>query len=466
MKACRSILGLFVFLVSNVFSQTSVDKSRFIDDIFVNSLTKQSTYPLLSELCNTYTKRLSGSAGLEGSMKWSQHKMEEFGFDNVHLQEVLVPHWVRGDAEEAFFVNNKDETVHLKVLALGRSVGTPDQGVTAEVVEVSDLKEIASLGKEKISGKIVFINKPFEQQYIDTFKGYSATVPIRSSGPSDAARYGAVACVIRSVSTANDDNPHTGALKYAKDAPCIPAAALGVLSAKKLSSSLKHNPKTRLTLKIHCQTLPDNISHNVIGEISGSEHPERIIMVCGHLDAWDAGTGAQDDGAGCMQVLNAIRTLQLMGYKPLNTLRVVLVTNEENGLKGAKRYAEFAVKNKERHIFALESDAGGFTPRIIKFDGSDSTLKKIEQWLNLFPTATIEKIISGGGGSDVGPLNKETGTPVGALMPDSQRYFDYHHSAADVLEAVNPRELELGTASIASFVYLVDQLGLQTSDHH
>lgn len=231
-------------------------------------------------------------------------------------------------------------------------------------------------------------------------------------------------------------------------------------SAKKLSRSLNHNPNIKLSLKINSQTLPDILSHNVIGEIRGSENPDKIIMIGGHLDAWDVGEGAHDDGAGSVQSLYTLRTLKNFGYKPKNTLRVVLFTNEENGLRGGKEYAKITAQKNEDHLFALESDAGGFTPRGFSIKGPDSTVNKMNQWLHYFPKQTIEKISLGGGGADIGPLHKLTGTPIGVLLPDSQRYFDFHHSPADVFKAVNAREFELGTASLTSLIYLVDQFGL------
>jgi len=456
----RSLILLFTaFLLTYSFSQAPDAHTLFIKNIYEESLTARNTNTVLQQLCQKFPRRLSGSNGLEDAVQWTKSLMEGYDFDNVFLQEVMVPHWERGEKESAYFYNSKGKKEHLSILALGRSIATPVAGISAQIIQVGSLQEIAQLGKEKIQGKIVYINKPFEQHFIRTFEGYTETVKIRTRGPSEAAKYGAVACVIRSVGTADDDYAHTGSLLYAANVPQIPAAALSVKSAKKLESALQHNPQSQLYLKINSKTLPDKMSHNVIGEIKGSEKPEKIIVIGGHLDAWDVGQGAHDDGAGCMQSVMALRMLQQMGYKPNNTLRVVLFTNEENGTKGGKKYAEYAFKNKEDHIFALESDAGAFTPRAIGINGPDSLVQKVKNWIKYFPDFTIDKIIKGKGGSDVEPLHKEMDTPVGSLMPDSQRYFDFHHTHADVFEAVNARELEMGTASMASFIYLVDQLG-------
>jgi carboxypeptidase Q len=459
-----SLLTLSVILIlmaiNNIFSQINDPHKNFVDSIYNKALTSTPTHKLLRELTSKFPHRLSGSAGAKGAVNWAKKTMEETGFDNVFLQDVMVPHWVRGDQEEASLIDDAGNKINFAVLALGRSVATPPKGILAEVVEVQSVDEVAKLGREKIEGKIVFYNRPFSPNLIRTFSGYMATVGQRSKGPSQAARYGAVAVIIRSVSTGDDDFPHTGALVYAKDAPQIPAAALGVRSAERFTEILHKNPSQKLFLKINSQTLPDVKSHNVVGEIRGSENPEEIILVGGHLDAWDVGQGAHDDGAGTMQSISALHILKELGYKPKHTLRAVMFINEENGLKGGKKYAELAMKNKEKHILAIESDAGGFTPRAFGVKVADSSLAKMQDWLKYFPDFTIESIIKGYGGADINPLNKADGTPVCGLVPDSQRYFDFHHSPADVFSAVNKRELELGTASIATLIYLVDQFGL------
>ncbi|KAA3610007.1 MAG: peptidase M28 family protein [Calditrichaeota bacterium] len=453
------LFGLFVFWGS-LFSQTKDSHKTFINKIYSEALVKTPTHKLLKELTTKFPHRLSGSKGADGAVKWTKQVMQDFGFDNVFLQDVMVEHWERGEKEQAYIVDKNGNKVEFSILALGRSISTPESGITAEVVKVQSLDEVAELGREKIEGKIVFYNRSFEHKHLRTFSGYVGTVNQRTKGPSQAARYGAIAVVIRSVSSGDDDFPHTGTLGYAKDAPQIPAGALGNHSANKLAEILESNPQQKLFLKINSQTLPDAKSYNVIGEIKGSEHPEKIIAVGGHLDAWDVGQGAHDDGSGCMQSISALKILQRMGYKPKHTLRAVMFINEENGLRGGKTYADSAVNKKEKHIIAIESDAGGFTPRAFGLKGPDSTLAKMQEWLKYFPDYTIESIKKGYGGPDINPLNKADGTPTIGLVPDSQRYFDFHHSPADVFSAVNKRELELGTASMATLIYLVDQFGL------
>jgi len=454
------LLVLMILLSGNVFSQDTSKTQLFINNIFYKTLNTGATYQLLDELCTKFPLRLSGSSGAQGAVKWTKSLMEKYGFDNVFLQEVMVPHWERGDQEVARIIFSDNSKKELSVLALGGSVATGAQGVTAKVIEVQTLEEVEKLGQENINGKIVFYNGAFDQSFIETFSGYGKAVRQRSEGASQAAKFGAVAVVIRSVGTAHDDIPHTGSLSYKPDSLKIPAAALGVLSAELLSNELKNNPELKLFLKMNCRTLPEALSYNVVGEIKGSVFPEKIILVGGHLDAWDVGHGAHDDGAGVMQSISTAKTLMDLGYKPRHTLRVVMFMNEENGLRGGKKYAELAVKNNENHLLAIETDAGGFTPRGFTFEGPDSTLFIMQNWLKYFPDMTISFFSKGGGGADIGPLNKANGTPIVGLRPDPQRYFDFHHSPADVFSAVNRRELELGTASLATLIFLVDQYGL------
>ncbi|MCA9732535.1 MAG: M20/M25/M40 family metallo-hydrolase [Deferribacteres bacterium] len=449
----------FTLSIATAFAQDNKNHSEFIDGVYKKCLTEGTTYQLLGELCEKFPNRLSGSPGAEKAIAWTKEVMQKYEFDNVFLQEVMVPHWVRGEKEQASIATGSSK-IDLAILALGRSVATPAEGLTAEVIVVKSLEEIENLAPDKVAGKIVFYDEPFAQEFANTFRGYGASVQKRVAGASRAAKLGAVAVVIRSVGTGDDDFPHTGSLRYDEDAPQIPAAALGAHSADKLAKILQKNPKAKLFLKMNCQTLPDVLSYNVIGEIKGSENPEAIIAVGGHLDAWDTGQGAHDDGAGVMQSIAALQTLKSLSYKPKHTLRAVMFINEENGLRGGLKYADLAVENNEKHIIAIESDAGGFTPRAFSFKGADSSVAKMQNWIAYFPNNTIDAIRAGHGGADIGPLNKADGTPVAGFIPDGQRYFDFHHSPADVFSAINKRELELGTASLASFIYLIDQEGL------
>ncbi len=456
-------LFFLIILTAAVTAQSDSLEQRdrkMIRSIFDEALRSGESYQLLDYLCNQIGPRLSGSENAAKAVEWTRKVMTDFGFDRVFLQSVLVPHWERGEKETAEIVYPDGRREALNMLAIGGSVPTPATGITAEVVEVHSLEEVRELGREKIAGKIVFYNRAFDQTVIHTGAGYGGVVDQRVYGASRAAELGAAAVVIRSATSAFDDAPHTGTLVYVDSLPKIPAGALGVQSAIKLSSMLEKNPNLKLMLKINSKWHPDAPSHNVVGELRGTEQPDKIILVGGHLDSWDVGQGAHDDGAGCMHAIGALRTLQKLGYKPRHTLRAVMFMNEENGNRGGEKYAELAVANKESHLILIESDAGGFTPRSFGVTAADSTIEKMSQWASLFPAETICNFKKGGGGVDIRPLHKADGTPMIGFRPDSQRMFDVHHSANDTFDSVNRRELELGTASIAALIYLIDQYGL------
>ena len=442
---------------TNQQPELNLEDTKTIKQLFDESLTTRETYNLLDHLCNNIGHRLSGSEGAAKAVEWTEQLMNDYGFDKVYKQDLFVPNWKRGDKEVARIEGSNEE---LSILALGMSVATPEEGLTVEVVEVQGLEEVESLGQEKIEGKIVFYNRPTDQRLITTGAAYGGAVDQRAAGPAVAAKYGAVGVVIRSVGTAFDDIPHTGTTRYQDNIPRIPAAALGVLSADRLTEALKQDPNTKLFLKMNCQTLEDAPSHNVIGELTGSEFPDEIITIGGHLDSWDVGQGAHDDGTGCMQSIQVLRLFQKLGIKPKRTIRAVMFMNEENGTRGGLKYAELAEKNNENHLIALESDGGAFTPRGFGVTAEDTTIEKFRSWLPHFDQNTISYIKKGGGGVDIGPLNRTLGTPTIGFIVDSQRAFDIHHSPGDVFSSVHPRELELGTASIAGLIYLIDKYGL------
>ena len=430
-----------------------------ITQFYGDALGERESYNLLRDLSKDIGQRLSGSEGAAKAVLWSKEIMEGYGFDSVFLQEVMVPHWERGAYEECFYYEG-NKKINLSILGAGGTVSTPFEGVTAEVVEVKSLEEVDVLGREGVEGKIVFYNKAFNQRYINIGTSYGETGFQRRLGAIKAAEYGAVASVFRSLSSSNDDYPHTGSMSYKEGVASIAHGGLGVLSSIKLSEKIKVDPNTKLTVRLSGKWFPDALSHNVIGEIKGSENPDNIILVGGHLDSWDVSEGAHDDGAGCVHSIGALRLFQKQGIKPKNTLRAVMFMNEENGLRGGTQYAENAIKNNEKHIVAIESDASAYIPRGFGFSGSDEQLEKIQDWLKYFDKNTISYFSKGGGGADIGPLHRRTGTPMFGLSIDGQKYFEIHHTAKDVFEAVHPREMELGTASMASLVYLIDKYGL------
>ncbi|TSD63017.1 M20/M25/M40 family metallo-hydrolase [Inquilinus sp. KBS0705] len=454
------LFATILFSVTGLKAQDSLQIRKLYDEALVNG----QAYENLRYMCKKIGSRLSGSAGAQKSVEWSKKLMESYGFDKVYLQEVMVPHWVRGAKEQGYIIDG-NKRIAVPIAALGMSVATPKAGLTANIVEVKSLQELATLGESVIKGKIVFFNGAFDPRFIETGNGYGAAGIQRFAGPAAAAKYGAIGVIVRSITPALDDYPHTGTTVYAKDGKQIPAAAISTLAANKLSAMLKLRklPLIKFYFKQNCETLPDAKSYNVVGEITGSKNPNSFITVGGHLDSWDLAEGAHDDGTGVIQALEVLRIFKATGYKPKNSVRAVFFMNEENGGKGGLKYAEIAIANKEKHIAAIESDEGGFTPRGFSFEGASSSFIKNlnKEWKPLFEPYEADHLIAGGSGADIGPL-KTTGPGVTLIgfRPDSQRYFDIHHTPNDVFENVNKRELELGAAAMSALVYLIDQHGL------
>lgn len=450
----------FFLLFSIVSFAQNTDEIKF-KEIYKSALTNSKCYSWLDDLSNKVGARLSGSIGAQKGVDYTKAQMETLGLDRVYLQEVMVPKWVRGEKEVAYIIDNKSK-ISIPVCALGGSVATPKNGLTAAVIEVHSIKEIAELGEDKIKGKIVFFNRPMQPDNIETFTSYGGCVDQRFGGAKEASKFGAVATIVRSMNMRLDDFPHTGAQSYG-DLPkdkYIPAAAISTNAAELLSKSLKANPNLKFYLKQSCEQFEDVLSYNVIGEIKGSEYPDRIMVVGGHLDSWDLADGSQDDGAGVVQSMEVLNIFKNIGYKPKNTIRAVLFMNEENGGRGGKKYEELSKANNENHIFALESDSGGFTPRGFSFDTDQANLTKIQTWKGLFEPYLIHSFTKGHSGADIEPITSAKIIKAG-LHPDSQRYFDYHHAANDKFDGVNKRELELGAATMAALMYLIDQNGLQ-----
>ena len=453
---------LITLLLIMFYAEAQQQKdSLMLQSIYRTALLDGKAYDWLDYLTNQIGGRLSGSLNAERAVEWSKEELEKLNLDKVWLQPVLVPKWVRGPKEFALIETEPGVTFNVPITALGGSVATPSVGLKAEVVEVQNFEELAALGREKIDGKIVFFNRPMQADLISTFSAYGGCVNQRYDGAREASQYGAIGVIVRSMSLRMDDYPHTGAMSYG-DQPIskrIPAAAISTNAAEKLSNLLKIAPELKFLFRQQCKQYDDVLSYNVIGEITGSEYPDEIILVGGHLDSWDVGDGAHDDGAGCVQSMEVLRLFQQLDCKPKRTLRVVLFMNEENGLRGGRKYAEMAALKGETHIFALESDAGGFTPRGFNFDLPDHEFAQIRSWEPLFKPYLIHYFEKGGSGADIGPLKTKTNVLAG-LRPDSQRYFDHHHAATDTFDAVNKRELELGAATLTSLIYLYDTYGL------
>ena len=451
---------LFTLIILPFFALSQTDE-KVISDIYTNSLTNGQSYKWLDYLSNNIGSRLSGSLGAEKAVAWTKEELETLGLDNVWLQPVMVPKWVRGVPEFAYIETSPGSTIKVNICALGGSISTPSTGLKAKIIEVSGVDELEKLGKDKIEGKIVFFNRPMDASLINTFESYGGCVNQRYSGAMEASKFGAIGVIVRSMNLRIDDLPHTGSMTYGDIPPDdrIPSAAISTKHADLLSGMVKLDNNIQFYFKQNSKQLDDVLSHNVIGEITGSEYPDEYIVVGGHLDSWDLGDGAHDDGAGCTQSMEVLRLLKLSGIKPKRSIRVVLFMNEENGLRGGNKYAEIAAQKNENHIFALESDAGGFTPRGFYFDCDQSNFEQILSWKSLFKPYLIHFFELGGSGADIGPLKNETNVLSG-LKPDSQRYFDYHHAPNDTFDAVNKRELELGAATMTSLIYLIDKYGI------
>ncbi len=446
----------------NSIGATAQNDSIIIKNLFDEVLKNGKCYDDLTYLTTKIGGRLSGSPEAAQAVAWGKKVMEAIHPDTVYLQEMKVPHWVRGAKETAEVfraVGNSRRRNEMKICALGGSIATPDSGISAEVVEVHSWDELKALGKEGIQGKIVFYNRPMDVTKVHTFEAYGGAVDQRGGGASEAAKYGAVGSICRSMAINNDDFPHTGAMHYKDSITKIPSCAICTNDANLLSDYLKGDKHLKFHFKMSCQTLPDETSYNVVGEIKGTEHPEEIIVFGGHLDSWETGKGAHDDGAGVVQTMEVLRLFKALNIKPKRTIRAVLFMNEENGLRGGKKYAELAKKNNEHHIAAMETDAGGFVPRGISCEMKQEQFDKLLKWKPLLEPYGVNEFTMGGGGADISPL-KEMGIPQMELLVDSQRYFDVHHAVTDVIENVNIRELKLGAGSMAAFIYLFSQYGL------
>jgi hypothetical protein len=441
---------------SNTLSAEEKTDSVSIKTLFNSALTDGKSYAWLRNLTKNIGGRLSGSPEAEKAVKWGQNLMKEVGLDSVWLQPVMVPHWVRGEKEVATYTTNGVQK-SVPICALGFSIATPKKGILAEVLEVKSLDEAKTLGY-KMQGKIVFFNRPFDNTLINTFKAYGGCVDQRVQGAAICGEFGAKGVIVRSMTNSIDDYPHTGTMSYGDlpKAKHIPTAAISSKAAEILSSDLQKNPGLKFYFKQSCKTLPDAPSFNVVGEIKGTDTPENIFVVGGHLDSWDLGEGAHDDGTGVVQSLEVAYLFKKNNIKPKNTIRIVFFMNEENGTRGAKKYAALAKLNKENHIGGLESDAGGHTPRGFSIDANTANTKLLQSWKKLLSPYGLHDLDRGGSGADISPLKAENVTLVG-YRPDSQRYFDYHHTSRDTFDKVNKRELELGSASMASIVYLMDK---------
>ena len=417
-------------------------------------------YTFLRELVSIAPERFSGTPGYQFATDFVARWMKKYGLENVRLEPVVVPRWERGSTEQAVVLasGRHASDVSLSICALGGSIATPPEGVAARVLEVHSFEELAA--KEADARRnIVFFNVPMDPEKLNTRDAYRAVARYRTKGAIEAAKRGALAVLVRSLTLAKDDVPHTGTVEYNDQVTHIPAAALGTLSADLLSNRVKEDEHVRAKVVLSCQPLGNVESFNVVGEIRGLEKPNEIVLVGAHLDAWDVGTGAHDDGAGCAHVLEALDLIRRAGLKPKRTIRVVLFTNEEHGASGAAAYATAAARVSERHIAAIESDHGGFAPRGFNFETDSVTFRKFLQWRRLFEELNAGKFAPGFTATDIQPLVAKGVTGIG-LDPENHRYFDYHHSANDTIDKVHPRELEMGAIVIGLLSFLIAETSM------
>lgn len=458
----RIQLILLTFLLSIAGLQSQDQEALFIKEIYDHTLKNGQCDVWLSFLSDTIGGRLTGSKNAETAVDYTYRVMNDMPIlDKAWKQPCTVPKWMRGDEEQVHISWSGGQKVRLDALSLGNTIGTGPEGVSGEVVEVFGLDTLKLMGPELLQDKIVFFNRPMDPTRQSTGHAYGEAVDQRVHGAARASAQGAKAVLVRSVTLLQDDLPHTGVQSYVDGVEPIPSLAISTNAANKLSALLIDQPVTA-HIKNNPQMLDSVQSHNVIGEIKGSEFPDEIILVGGHLDSWDVGGGAHDDGAGCVHALQVIQTLQDLGYKPKRTIRCVMFMNEENGLGGGKAYAKASNAAGEYHLAAIESDSGGFTPRGFACTAHPSVFKpflanlqKFDEFLDPYDLF----LKAGGGGADIGPLKSQKGLLIG-FRPDNSRYFDFHHTSADVFENVNVRELRMGAAAITSLVYLIDQKGL------
>lgn len=461
MKFIKSLL-LSTFLFPLASGGQSVADSVFISSIYHQALGNDDCYENLRYLCKQIGHRLAGSESAAKAIDWGENVLSGYKPDSVFRMPVEVPHWSRGSKEYAFYTNGSSNRNELKITALGGSIGTNGE-ITAEVVEVKSFEELEKLGESGVRGKIVFFNKAMDALLLNTGAAYGGAYPIRGEGAIRAARLGAVASIIRSLTLAEDDFPHTGAMHYNDSVPRIPAGALSSMSSRLLSNALKQDPTLKLTIHLSCEYYGRRMQANVIAEIKGTVFPDEYITVGGHLDSWDIGEGAHDDGAGIVQSIELIRILKALNYKPKHTIRAVLFINEEFGNDGGVAYAKQCHDNGLIHVAALESDAGGFSPQGFSCDVNDLQYQTILSWKPLLEPYNLLVFRRGGSGVDIRPLKDERVALIGLLV-DGQKYFDYHHTDNDRFENVNKRELQLGAAAMTSLIYLIDQTGIPATD--
>jgi carboxypeptidase Q len=454
---CSLALGLSALSLAagTLGAQTAADMQRLVPAarrITAAALADSMPHRRLAQLVDGFGHRLSGSPSLERAIDWILAEMQRDGFANVRGEPVMVPHWVRG-AESAALVSPREQP--LRMLGLGGSVGTGPDGITAEVLVVNSFAELERR-KSEAAGKIVLWNSPFPTDSAP-FAGYGVAVQYRGGGATAAAKAGAVASLIRSVATFSMRTPHTGGMRYDATTTKIPAAALSVEDAEMLARMQARGEQVWVKLVMNAQTLPDAPSRNVVAELRGREKPDEVVVIGGHIDSWDVGQGAMDDAGGSVAAWEAVKLLQRLGLTPRRTIRVVLWTNEENGLRGGTGYRDAHSAELAQHFAAIESDNGIFAPKGFRFQGTDAGAKRAALLARLTRIAGAPTVAPGEGEADVGPI-LERGVPGFALDVDASKYFWYHHTEADMLAAVSDADLRRCIAAMAVLAYALAEM--------
>ncbi len=418
-------------------------------------------HAMLRELTTVAPARLSGSANAARAVEWGLATMRAIGLDNVRAEPVMVPHWTRGEPESCERLGDDGKSAEeYRILALGGSEPTPEDGIAAEVMMVRSFEELQQRAAEA-RGRIVFFNRPMPRILANTFRAYGQAVPQRANGAIEAAKAGGVFALVRSMTTRIDEHPHTGMMMYDAAVPHVPSAAICTLDADALAARLERGEHVSLRIRMHCATGPDVPSANVVGEIVGRERPDELIVVGGHLDSWDVGQGAQDDGAGICHTLEAARLLRQLGERPRRTIRFVLFMNEENGLRGGNGYRD--AHAGEHHVAAIESDAGGDMALGFGTSAKGARFEFLRKALAALEPYGMGALTAGGGGADIGPL-AASGCEMFGLSVISARYFDYHHSVLDTADSVNERALAFGAGAIAYLAGLLADADLPPND--
>ena len=446
-------LLILLFLTPVIFSQTS-DKET-VQKIFDNVLLNRDAYLNLENLCEKAPGRLLGSKESIIAVNIMKQYFEDLGVDTVFLQEFKTPAWLCSYTSVTIQLDRKE--IRLNADALGPSPSTSKKGLIANIIEVQSLEELEAMDIKDIKGKIVFFNRSVDLTLINTFRVYSSAIDQRYYGPALAAKLGATGAIVRSVTTALDDFPHTGSTGFKDDK--IPCVAISTLDANMLSEKLKNDKKLKVKMVIESETMEEITSYNLIADIKGSEFPDEYIVVGGHIDSWFNSPGAHDDGVGCVQSADVLRIFKDLGMDNKRSIRAIMFMDEELYQSGAHAYANYTKENGIKNYLALEADAGGFTPEGFMVDASDSTIALISEFQSLLEPYGINYIKKGGTGVDIGPL-KQFDVPLMGYRTDSQRYMDLHHSANDTFDKINIRELQLGSGNMAAIIYLIDKYGL------